>query len=402
LTEKLSYRVLILPSWYLPDGGTFFKDHAEALNSSDFQVHILVNRNITFTGNSLREILSSGRKTEKSENGVMVIRRSTLKFPGMEEWNLNRWIRRYIRYFEEYRQKYGLPDIMIVQSSLWAGAVAARLKMVYKIPYILVEHRGRFTEHLELSEEYFEKWYLNYLRSAFSDADRLICVSDALRHKISVISSVPESEIVTIPNLIDTEFFNPPGSRRELQPFVFLGAGFFDRVKGFDILLGAFAKFLENAEGEFFLRIAGTGKDEKKLKKYALYLGIDHRVRFLGKVSRERMRDEMQRSNVFVLPSRFESFGVVLIESLATGCPVIATRSGGPESIVNEKNGILVPVENEQELAAAMAVIFENYNKYDPEAIRTEAVKKYSHINVTERYRELIRDTLNVSSIIDP
>jgi glycosyltransferase involved in cell wall biosynthesis len=290
---------------------------------------------------------------------------------------------------------------MIVQSSIWAGAVASRLKKIYRIPYILVEHRGRFTDHLELSEEYFESWYLNYLKAAFSNAGQIICVSDALKNKISSISNIPISEILTIPNLVDTEFFCPSGRARELQPFIFLSAGFLDRVKGFDILIGAFAHFLEQNDGEFFLRIAGQGKDEKLLKKYAADLGIKDRISFIGKVSRERLRDEMQRSNVFILPSRFESFGVVLIEALATACPVIATRSGGPESIVNDQNGYLVAVENEEELAETMERIYLSYQNFNPELIRNEAVDKYSSEIVSEKYRTIIREILHEYSVID-
>jgi len=401
LKETLPYRVLILPSWYVPDGGTFFRDHAEALINQDFEVHVLVNRTVAFSSNTFRELVFAGRRSEQVENGVLVSRLSTLKFPKLEEWNLNRWIRKYILHFEKYREEHGLPDIMIVQSSLWAGAVASRLKKIYKIPYILVEHRGRFTEHLELSEEYFESWYLSYLKGAFSNADRLVCVSEALKNKISSISKVPVSDIEVIPNLIDTGFFCPSGRTRELQPFVFLSAGFLDRVKGFDILLGAFAKFLDQNEGEFFLRIAGKGKDEKALRKYAADLGIIDRVSFLGKVSRERIRDEMQRSNVFILPSRFESFGVVLIEALATACPIIATRSGGPESIVNDQNGFLVPVENEEELKDAMERMYLSYQNFNPEIIRNEAVDKYSSEYVSEKYRVLIRETLHEQNNIN-
>jgi glycosyltransferase involved in cell wall biosynthesis len=392
--------VLILPSWYLPDGGTFFRDQAEALNSKDFEVHILVNRTITFTGNKIREIIFPRRRSEKLENGVLVSRISTLKWPKFEEWNLNRWIVKYIRHFEQYRLEHGLPDIVIVQSSLWAGAVASRLKKIYHIPYILVEHRGRFTEHLDLSEEYFEKWYLSYLKSAFSNSNRLICVSDALKNKIGQISGMPVSDITTIPNLVDTDFFTPSGRVRELQPFVFLSAGFFARLKGFDVLLGAFAKFLDKHEGEFFLRVAGRGKDEKLLKKYAADLGINDRVSFIGHVSRERLRDEMQRSNVFVLPSRFESFGVVLIEALVTACPVIATRSGGPESIVNDKNGYLVAIDDEDALADAMDRIYLNYEDFNPDTIRNEAVEKYSAAFISEKYRTIIRETIDEHSII--
>jgi glycosyltransferase involved in cell wall biosynthesis len=394
MTEKKPIKVLVLPSWFPPDGGAFFRDHAEALNSKDCEVNVLVNRTITFTANTVREILLSGGRSEQTENGILVSRSSTLKWPKFAEWNLNHWIKNYISHFEQYITDHGMPDIMIVQSSLWAGAVAAKLKKIYRIPYILVEYRSRFTEHLDLSEEYFEKWYVDYLKSAFSEADRLVCVSASLMNKISKISNVPVSEISVIPILLDTDFFCASDRARELQPFVFFSAGLLRRVKGFDILLGAFARFLEQHEGEFFLRIAGRGIDEILLKKYAADLGISDRVSFLGKVSRERIRDEMQRSNVFVLASRFEAFGVVLVEALATACPIICTRSGGPESIVNDKNGFLVDVEDEEGLAEAMGRIYLSYQNFNPEVIRNEAIEKYSSEYVIEKYRTLIHEIL--------
>jgi glycosyltransferase involved in cell wall biosynthesis len=397
---KESIRVLILPSWYPPDGGSFFRDHAEALNGKGFEVHVLVNRTISFTGNRWKEIFQAGKRTEQTEGNLLVSRRSTLKWPKFEHWYLKRWIRKYINHFEKYKAEHGLPDILIVQSSLWSGTVAAKLKATYKIPYILIEHRSRFTDHLDTPDEYFEGWYDSYLKIAFSNADRIVCVSEALKNKICNISGVPVSKMLTLPNLIDTDFFCPSERSRELQPFVFLSAGGLQRAKGLDILLGAFSRFLDENEGEFFLRIAGKGKDEKLLKKYAADLGVMDRVNFLGKVSRERIRDEMQRSNVFVLPSRFEAFGVVLIEALATACPIIATRSGGPASIVNEQNGFLVETEDEEGLAQAMSRMYLSYQNFNPEVIRNEAVEKYSSENISEKYRSLIRETLDEYSII--
>ena len=69
---------------------------------------------------------------------------------------------------------------------------------------------------------------------------------------------------------------------------------------------------------------------------------LEQRVRLLGALSREQARDELRGCDCFVLPSRHESFGVVLAEATACGRPVISTRCGGPESIVTKENGILV------------------------------------------------------------
>jgi len=82
-------------------------------------------------------------------------------------------------------------------------------------------------------------------------------------------------------------------------------------------------------------------------------------------------------------------FGVVLIEALALGKPVISTRSGGPEDIVEEYNGLLVPVNNVEALADAMQYMVDNYYKFDQTEIQHRCYKKYSEESVGKALEEL-------------
>ena len=166
-------------------------------------------------------------------------------------------------------------------------------------------------------------------------------------------------------------------------------------MKGFDILIQAFARFVEHHEGEFLLRIGGRGRKYHKLKQLARRFGVADMVTLHGYVPREEVKRDMQMANLFILPSRFEAFGVVLLEAMSTGCPVISTYSGGPEFIVKETDGLLVEPDSIEDLTSAMEKIYDNYENYDPEKIRKDVEENYAIEVIRDRYHNLINEILD-------
>ncbi len=103
------------------------------------------------------------------------------------------------------------------------------------------------------------------------------------------------------------------------------------------------------------LRLIGEGSEEAVYKKMAVDAGITDSLSFLGPKRQKDVRALMRWADIFVLPSRYETFGVVLIEALATGTPVVSTCSGGPESIVTDSDlGSLVPIGDGVKLGEAI------------------------------------------------
>jgi glycosyltransferase involved in cell wall biosynthesis len=145
----------------------------------------------------------------------------------------------------------------------------------------------------------------------------------------------------------------------------------------------------------FRFRLAGKGSLRAELEKQAETMGVDDLVKFLGRISREAMQLEMQGANCFVLPTRYEAFGAVLIEAMASGLPVIATRSGGPDSIVTKENGLLVDPENAGQLAGAMEQMITGHSAYSAESIRKQAMERYGQTSVMEQYNELFLQLLD-------
>ena len=161
-----------------------------------------------------------------------------------------------------------------------------------------------------------------------------------------------------------------------------------------DLLLEAAGMLKDRTDREFSIRLAGRGPLRKEMEQLSSALGVSDRVHFLGRLSREKMQAELQAANCFVLPSRYEAFGAVLIEAMATGLPVIATRSGGPDSIVTGENGILVEADRAEALAYAMEKMMEDYAAYDQATIRKYAMESYGASRVLEQYDRLFHELL--------
>jgi glycosyltransferase involved in cell wall biosynthesis len=130
--------------------------------------------------------------------------------------------------------------------------------------------------------------------------------------------------------------------------------------------------------------VAGPGVEED-LAPLAEQLGIRERCEFTGLIPPERIADLMRRCAFLIIPSRYEPFGIVIIEAMACGKPVVATRSGGPEGLVTPENGLLVPPGDVEALTGAITTMLESFHRYNAEAIARKTLETYGDRVVTER-----------------
>lgn len=386
---KAEKRILIIPSWYPPDGGYFFKEHSEALQKKGWEVDVLVNRLV-----GVRKLIQAGLSSLRpyrvgEENGLRVIRASYLKVPGNEKYNILAWARHTARIYRRYEKQFGRPDLILAHSVTWAGYASYLLKQKYGIPYVIVEHRSFFVWSTEEARQMVKSYHVPLFELAYNHCEKLIPVSDSLRKGIEVLVPAALERSMVIPNMIREDLFLPPPEPRKTSPFVFLWAGRLEHVKGVDLLLRAVKSLSDLTDLQFSVRLAGKGSLREELELLASNLGISDRVIFLGRLSRDEMQKEMQEANCKVLPSRYEAFGVVLIEAMATGLPLIAIRSGGPDSIVTPDNGLLIERENSDDLAEAMQEMMANIKAYSAKKIRAQCLKRYGDSSVMEQYNQL-------------
>ena len=383
-------RLLVLPSWYPPDGGYFFKEHSEALKKTGLEVDVLVNRVVGVRKlGRLNQGGWSGFRVQ-DESGLRVIRSVYLKIPGNENLNIKRWSKQTLKLFNRYIREFGKPDIILAHSATWAGYVAGLINKKRGVPYIVTEHRSFFVRTTPESREMIRPFYIPYFREAYNRCKKLILVSSSMKKGILEFFPDLSDKISVIPNMVNTGYFNMPVSRRATDPFVFILAGRLAHVNGLYVLTESFMQLTTMMDRHLVLKILGKGEERNNLEEFIQTYGMNVKIEMLGRVSREQVLEELQQANCFVLPSRYEAFGVVLIEAMATGLPVIATRSGGPESIVDEKVGYLVQPDQVTELREAMAEMISNYDQFNQNAIRELVLENYSNEAVVKRYTDIL------------
>ena len=391
-------RILVIPSWYPPDGGYFFKEHSEAINRRGWKVDVLVNRVV-----GVRKLLSHGLsaigpRRINDEEGLRVVRSVFLKLPGNEQNNIRRWASSTEKLFNRFARKHGNPDLILAHSVTWAGYAASLIAKKHRIPYLIVEHRSFFVWSTPEARKMVKSFHIPFFEQAYRNAARLVPVSESLLNGLSSLFPWIDEKVEVIPNMIREDMFLPPPLPRQPEPFVFFWAGRLEHVKGIDLLLQAVSELKQRTGAVFKVRLAGRGSLRDALEAQARDLGIDDMVTFLGRISREEIQDEMQHASCFVLPTRYEAFGAVLIEAMSAGLPVIATRSGGPQHIVYKGSGILIDPEEVSQLTGAMEKMMKEYAGFDQTAIRSDTLERYGGKKVMERYHRLFLEMIGVSN----
>lgn len=325
--------------------GIFFQDQARCLVEGGYKVGVVtaeirrwreLRHNIDLSG------LWSVEDGEKQ--GVRVIRSQQLNVVP-RRWRAARWLRQTLWLAERYRRDYGTPDILHAQSTLWGGYAAYILARRWHRPMVVTEHSTAFLRGT------VAKWERNWIRMACAPPTIVLAVSPALASSMSAVTGGPVPDVV--PNLVDTEFFRPPQSPSP-APFDLLCVAMLEQKKGIDVLLESLARLKKFGRG-VRLQVIGDGSERSALETLTNQLGLRRFVTFTGLASRRQVRAAMWNTKAFVLPSRVETFGLVLAEALACGIPVVATRCGGPESFLRMPFGRVVPPDDVDALAEAIA-----------------------------------------------
>lgn len=142
------------------------------------------------------------------------------------------------------------------------------------------------------------------------------------------------------------------------------------------------------------LTVCGGEDKEQNYPEMVKRYDLGDAFRFTGRISREECAREMRENQIFVLPSRAETFGVVYIEAMACGLPVIQTKIGAWTMLTTPETGLAVDTENVSQLVDAMISVMEHYDSYDPQTIRNYCRSRFSEKAVCEQltaeYKRLI------------
>ncbi len=282
-------------------------------------------------------------------------------------------------------------DLIHAHMSYPDGVVAARLAAQHQVPVVV-------TEHVPWS------WLDDFpavrrqMLAAVPGIAALLPVSRWVQE--TIVSAVGRSDrLRVVPNGVDeTVFHLGPAADRDPDKILYVGM---PRAasKGVDVLLKGMADVLARRPS-VHLTVVGDAIYRQGLAHLAdLRATADRpplrgRVTFTGTLSPAEVARHMATSALLVLPSKLESFGAVLVEALACGTPVVATRCGGPEDIVTDAVGCLVPVDDPHALAEAMDRVLAEPGRYPAEVLRDYAVSNFSYRAVAEQLLGVYREVL--------
>jgi glycosyltransferase involved in cell wall biosynthesis len=389
--------VLVIPSWYPscsnPLSGIFCREQAEALATcTDCNVIVCDwgqkdgALSLSHPLDLLRALwwrAGARRKIRPRNERCFEFFEPTLIWsPSLPGGGNKRIFQALRRVYKDAVKMFGKIDLFHAHVCQPGGYLAARLSAETGVPFVITEHWGAFPGPLVNGRPQPE------IELAMSRAAAVISVSRPAAEKIKACGY---ERVRVIPNLVDETRFVarsfPSGK------FRFFSMAGIKHDKGFAVLLQAIARW-SPPSGEVEFVIAGEGAQLLEFQRLAQKLGVAGLVRWIGAVSRDEAPRHFQECHAFVLASRHESFGIVFAEAIASGRPVIATRCGGPEDIVNDTNGFLVPVEDVAELAAALARMKEQHSQFFPETIRADFMRRFSRPAVTAQIRQLYSEVL--------
>lgn len=371
--------VLVIPSWYQSRfnkiRGVFFKDQALAIAFRAKKVGVIAPVLISIKEVFKTNIFSFHSEYIKTSNLHQYII-PILAFPF---WNkLNNYLQLFLakKMIKRYVNDCGIPDIVHLQSSL-AGELALWMQKHYKVPFVVTEHWSGFLQKKATSSQ------LKLARKVFSRSKHNIAVS---QYFACQLQNMFREKFKVVPNTVEVDFFEK-GSEK-FNHFTFLQVANFDDNKNQKMLIKSFSRFDQSHEVR--LKIIGGGEKRIKnnLKSLIKSTGLNERIDLCGVADRNEVKEMMQKSHCLVISSHIETFGVVAIEAMSCGIPVVSTRCGGPEDVVNSKNGILCAI-NEESLFDSMKEAY--YKSWESDTIRNYTLANFSR----ERYADRMLDLMS-------
>jgi len=199
-----------------------------------------------------------------------------------------------------------------------------------------------------------------------------------------------------VPNAINLEGIVVDKPVSFTKDKIVIGAlGRFDRTKGFDLLIKAVAELKKVSEKKFVLKLAGAGYFEQDLKKLVKDFGIEDRVEFLGWISDKS--EFFSGVDIFCIPSKNEPFGIVVLEAMKYGKPIVATSADGPMEILsNGKDSIIVNLQPEESVADSLSKAFQKISSDEFFAnnivknATEKLLKKYSYEALEKKLAEIV------------
>jgi glycosyltransferase involved in cell wall biosynthesis len=372
--------ILFISSWYPSPStseGTFVELHLLALQSRGCKCAILLNGETTF-GNYVKagfdkaKLLNFRKRDDITFVDNLAFHKRPLRFAkdpiAERKENI---LNASVKNLKTYISAHGKPDVIFHHGIFDYTYISAHLSEVFGLPIWYMENSPNIEEDIFPCANPFtsDEERKNFVQNV----DRRFAVTNAYVVKMERIFKAP---FELVPNVITDDFFVSNPKPRSKKPFVFCNVAIMDSRKRQDLIIEAFAEAF-GGDDNYRLVIAGDGKLKQSLIDLVQKLDVSAQVDIPGYLNRDEVKDLLDRSNAFVLASRAETFGVVVIEAMARGIPTISSNIDGTKEIINSTNGIVFEEGSKQGLTAAFRQLVLNYDIYDPKKIVEDVKSRF-------------------------
>ncbi|WP_300672575.1 glycosyltransferase [Soonwooa sp.] len=370
-------KVLFISSWYPnklePTNGNFVQRHAEAV-ALQHQVEVLH----TIGDPNQKEKFLFDEKVINGLKTLIVYYRNT-KNPLI---NFRRRMKAYKLGFQNMQK----PDIVHANVMHNNMLFAVHLKKKYKIPYVVTEHWSAFQKINLHKLSKASKFVANRIAKHSS---KVLPVTENLISGLRLLGIKTPMQVVG--NVVDVNLFNI--SETPKAKFIFLHISNLIPLKNPKKIINV-AIQLHQQKPNFELWIGGDG-DKNMLDTIVAQNNAATFIKTFGILSLKEVSEKMQASDCFILFSDYENQPCVILESFATGLPVIASEVGGIPEIMDKDRGILVKKDDETALLAAMKNVLENEVDFkNKQEIRQYSVENFSKQKIAEKFSEVYKSIL--------
>jgi glycosyltransferase involved in cell wall biosynthesis len=266
-----------------------------------------------------------------------------------------------------------------------AGFDAVLLGKMLKCPVVISEHNSAFPRQL------VSRFDIAKAKFAFPKAKKVLPVSLALQKGIESYRIKANFQVVH--NVVDTSLFFPSEIQNHIKnniKIIFVGS--LIPIKGLDFLFPALASM--NIKQKWHLDLVGESQNIEKYQLLCEELKLSENVTFHGYLPKQKIAQMMRQSDIFVLPSLYESMPCVMIEAMASGLPIVSTIVGGIPEIVDSETGILCQAGDVFSLRNALINIIDNLEKYNNIEISRKAYR-FSPEEIGKQLHDLYKTLLN-------
>lgn len=368
MPEKIMDNLVFVSSYCFPSEknhqlGRFVLDQCIALKGKGLNIVVLnVSRTKAIHRNTIRERIYFGIPVIEMD----IFSFALFKFPSV---TISRYAKKIERLYLFAERKYGKPFVIYSHFSFPVGMAVDGLAQKYAVPHAVMEHHSLYYE--KKIPSILEK----RLRSVINNSKCFICVSSALKDSVLRHAKCDGKKIVVIGNIIDG-CYDFVGHEKNAV-FRFFSAGNLVPLKKFDVLIEAL--YLLKKKGvSCILLIAGDGPERKKLNNLIKKLELNNEVLLLGRMDKLEILNEYKECDCFVLPSIFETFGIVYREAMFVGRPVISAANGGINEGWHSECGYICDPLTTESLSRTMRDMIDNYDKFNLKEISDYAKNFFS------------------------